>query len=253
MSKIIFTGILVLILNFSFSQNDSTIFFKGNVYDFKKNPISGVHIIMQNANQITISKKDGGFYFPVKINDTVLFSAVGFKIKEIMIPEFMKNNIFEKDIILNHDTVILEEVVILPWSSYEDAKQAFLSMKLPEKISPDLSIEMPLLSSNNGKVGVGIGLSVPLISMLYNKYSDRENSKRKLVQLLKSDNLREKKYNKKIVSKILSLKDKKLIKKFLYYCDLSDEFLENATEYEIIEQILICYESFEKNNFKKKN
>ncbi len=219
------------------SQENQELRFRGKILNYQAETLSDVHIIIQTSLHITKSKEDGSFYFLCQINDTILFSAVGFKIKKFIIPNEIENNELTKNIILISDTVLLSEVIVPSWTNYEEAKQHFLSLELNRENEIDLHIDMPLLMSGGGN---GISLGSP-ISALYNKFSDREESKRKLVKLLKSDQIRAKKYNEKIVADIINSNDKKLIKRLIIYCDLSDKFLETASEYEITEAILACY------------
>ena len=72
------------------------------------------------------------FSFIVEPYDTILFSSVGYKKVGLIIPDTLKTFHLELDIYMETDTIMIEEVIILPWKTYEEFKEAFLSLELPD-------------------------------------------------------------------------------------------------------------------------
>nr|WP_262917162.1 carboxypeptidase-like regulatory domain-containing protein [Subsaxibacter sp. CAU 1640] len=47
--------------------------------------IEGIHVINKTANKFTITQEDGKFVIPAQQNDTIIFSAIKYKPKEIIV------------------------------------------------------------------------------------------------------------------------------------------------------------------------
>lgn len=91
-----------------------------------------VHILIVNQSRGTISDTRGVFSFVVEPHDTILFSAVGYKRTGIVIPDTLGTYHYPIDVIMESDTIEIREVIILPWKTYQEFKQAFVSLELPD-------------------------------------------------------------------------------------------------------------------------
>lgn len=91
-----------------------------------------VHILILNQNRGTISDTRGMFSFVVEPLDTIIFSAVGYKRTGVIIPDTLDDPFFPTDVIMESDTIEIREVIILPWKTYQEFKQAFISLELPD-------------------------------------------------------------------------------------------------------------------------
>jgi len=91
-----------------------------------------VHIILKNKNLATASDIRGYYNFPVHINDTLIFSALGYKMKTMVVRDVYKPNNSLVNIVLHQDTIQLKELVITPWQgSYERFRKAVLAYEPP--------------------------------------------------------------------------------------------------------------------------
>ncbi len=95
-------------------------------------PIPFAHIIVKNAYYGTISDYNGYFSFVAKKNDTIVFSAVGFKKESFVIPDTIRNNRYSMIQVMATDTIYLSETVIYPWPTREQFKEAFLNLEIPD-------------------------------------------------------------------------------------------------------------------------
>lgn len=95
-------------------------------------PMQFVHILILNKSKGTISDQKGMFSFIVEPHDTILFSAVGFKRTGLIIPDTLESFHYPVDVIMEQDTIEIREVIILPWKTYQEFKQAFISLELPD-------------------------------------------------------------------------------------------------------------------------
>jgi hypothetical protein len=130
-------NILILILLFSlclavYSQEQELIQLSGVIRNEHLQPLQFTHILITNQNRGTISDQKGMFSFIVEPYDTILFSSVGYKKVGLIIPDTLKTFHLELDIYMETDTIMIEEVIILPWKTYEEFKEAFLALELPD-------------------------------------------------------------------------------------------------------------------------
>ncbi len=95
-------------------------------------PIPLAHIIVLNAMRGTVSDFNGYFSFVAKKNDTVEFSAVGFKTDRFIVPDTIQNNRYSLIQVMSTDTIYLTETVIYPWPTKEQFKEAFLTIEIPD-------------------------------------------------------------------------------------------------------------------------
>mgnify|MGYP001403717330 CR=1 FL=1 len=112
MNKIYFFFLFFIISNTIFSQNQNLVAFVENSSDNK--PIPSVHVI--NLSQVigVITDKEGKFEIPVKLNDTLYLSYLGYKsIKVRVTNDLLK---FENSKIqLTELAYALEEVIVKPY------------------------------------------------------------------------------------------------------------------------------------------
>ncbi len=95
-------------------------------------PLQFVHILIMNQSRGTISDTKGMFSFVVEPYDTIVFSAVGYKRTGIVVPDTLESFHFPVDIVMEGDTIEIREVIILPWKTYQEFKQAFIALELPD-------------------------------------------------------------------------------------------------------------------------
>ncbi|MFC2137473.1 carboxypeptidase-like regulatory domain-containing protein [Bacteroidota bacterium] len=116
----------------SYCQNDSLIQFSGIVLDKESDEtLEFVNIIVNNKKG-TITDKYGRFSFITNNNDTIFFSSVGYKKDTILISSLSNSNFITYDVYLVRDTILIDEVEILPWATYKDFAEAFVKLELPD-------------------------------------------------------------------------------------------------------------------------
>jgi len=97
-------------------------------------PIPFAHIIVQRDFRGTVSDPQGKFTIITYPRDTLIVSYVGYKLLKIPVPNFSNEDSkhYYKDIILTEDTLMLRELVVFPWRTYREFKEAFLALELPD-------------------------------------------------------------------------------------------------------------------------
>lgn len=133
MKKII---IILLIVYFAtidaIAQKKDLVQVTGRIRDELLQPLPFAHIFVMNNNRGTITDNGGKFSFVTEENDTIMFSSLGYRKKTVVIPDNLDEPFVTLDIILETDTIMLAQVEIYPWKNYEEFKEAFVNLKLPE-------------------------------------------------------------------------------------------------------------------------
>lgn len=113
-------------------QDEELVQFSGMVRDLQHRPLPHVNIIILNERRGTTSDRRGMFSFVVRPNDTILFSHMGHKGTMHVIPDSLGGQQYPADIFMVSDTFQLAEVRIYPWKTYQEFKEAFLALELPD-------------------------------------------------------------------------------------------------------------------------
>lgn len=114
------------------SRDDELVQFSGIVRDLQHMPLPYVNIIILNERRGTTSDNRGMFSFVVNPGDTILFSHLGHKSTIHIIPDSLGGQQYPADIFMVSDTFQLAEVRIYPWKTYQEFKEAFLALDLPD-------------------------------------------------------------------------------------------------------------------------
>ena len=212
-----------------------------------KEALPGVHILNKNQRKGTVSDIDGNFFIKISYTDTVTFSYVGYSQHFFVLDDSIKQNMQDKVIIpLSKSLVELESVKVFAYKNEREFKKAILELELEEENPVDVQVPGYYYGP---KKPVQPGVGSP-ISFLANKFGKRAKIERKFNEAKREDqriNYLNSKYNKEIVSRITGLKDQDL-DNFMEYCKLSDRFIDDANEYEIIVAINKCYKGFTDKN-----
>ncbi len=194
-----------------------------------------VTIIITNNRRGIINRSGGLFHFKTELNDTLIFSHIGFKALTMFVDTIITKQL-KFNVVLEADTVLLSEVKVFPWMvSYAEFKKAVIEYE-PEEKKKRMEIEDVVYLPPHVVDGrLGVTFDGP-ISAIYNAFSKRGKSIRKYQELVKRDEIlkrQELKYNKQIVAEITGIEEDAKIYEFMKYCNFSDEFIEHSTDYEI--------------------
>ncbi|NNC83740.1 MAG: carboxypeptidase-like regulatory domain-containing protein [Flavobacteriales bacterium] len=95
-------------------------------------PVPYANIIIENTNRGTTSDFYGYFSFVAQENDTVLFSALGYRKSRFVIPDSLEDKRYSLIQVLFTDTIQLSEVTVYPWASREAFAEAFINASPPD-------------------------------------------------------------------------------------------------------------------------
>ncbi len=122
----------IILVSESYGQDERLVQLTGRIRDELLQPLPYSHIFIMNNMRGTITDNQGKFSIVTEINDTIMFSSLGYKRQTIVIPDNLPEPFLTLDIILPTDTFYIGEVVVYPWRTYEEFKEAFLNLKLPD-------------------------------------------------------------------------------------------------------------------------
>jgi len=126
-------------------------------------PVPFSTILVKNTSRGTTSDFYGYFSFVAQPNDTLVFSSVGFRDSEFVVPDTLEGNRYSLIHSMESDTVQISTVTIYPWPTPDDFKQAFLALDIPDddiermrkNLNPSLMAAkaeaMPMTASMNFK------------------------------------------------------------------------------------------------------
>lgn len=99
----------------------------GIITDDENKPVPHVSILSKKLRRGTISEMTGIYSLISMPDDTVLISALGYKMLTFRVPSFFDGKIYKKDISLVSDTISIGGVNIFPWRNYDEFKREILA------------------------------------------------------------------------------------------------------------------------------
>jgi len=136
------------------------------------NPVSYTKIYIKQTHRGTTSDVNGYFSFVAHKNDTILFSALGYKRGTFIIPDTITKSRYSLIQLMTADTLTLTAAYIFPWPTLEDFKRAFLDTKIPDD---EIEIARKNLASADIRMKAE---EYPMDArMNYNNYIENQTSK----------------------------------------------------------------------------
>ncbi|MDO5977604.1 SusC/RagA family TonB-linked outer membrane protein [Flavivirga spongiicola] len=112
MKKLMNKGLLILSLVLTFSVHAQEISVNGIITDATGQPLPGASVVVKGTNNGVSSNFDGKYSIKTNTSDTLIFSFIGYLTQEVLVSN---NNTI--DIVLQEDTSILDEVVIVGYGT----------------------------------------------------------------------------------------------------------------------------------------
>lgn len=227
---------------------EAEVILKGRVISINDNlPLQSAHIVNLNAIIGTITTSDGQFKIPAKVNDTIFISYIGYQSVKLKITrDLLKGN--ELEIAIHEKVLNIEEVTVkshnLIGVLVVDAKN------VPEDVYSRIHIKgLPQayeIGSARGTYNSGITDIFSPIDFWYKKLGKKPKNLDRLRKLKEGDQMRgmmEQKYNREIMMDFLDMSRKEL-NDLLSQCSYSSNFIRRASDLQVIEAVLECYENY---------
>lgn len=109
-----------MLLGINMSGQEKFVQVSGIITDARDNPVPGVAVISMKLRRGTISEMSGIYSITSIPGDTIFFRALGFKRYHTIVPSDYDKKLCMVDIVLELDTIPIEEVTILPWKTYNE-------------------------------------------------------------------------------------------------------------------------------------
>ena len=132
--SLLFTSTVVLLANHASAQADTRTLIQFSGVVVTGDSLAAVpftNVLIKNSYRGTMSDVFGYFSFVAQEGDTLLFSAIGFKRSQYVVPTDLTEKKYSIIHQLESDTILLKEFTVYPWPSREQFDQAFLALDLP--------------------------------------------------------------------------------------------------------------------------
>jgi hypothetical protein len=223
--------------------------FKGKILDSEDIPVSFAHILNFHRKNNAITDSTGFFKLLVVVKDTLRITAIGYDTKYIGIDEK-----FQQDTSI-HIIRLEKKIYDLPTVNvYELRWQIFKAEFMEQKVEEDKTAQRisnwmaNLVPSDELRMifqaSRGVGFQLPY-------KSKAEKSRKKVAKMEQKNAIISPKFNDKLITNLTGLQGKDIYK-FLQYCNFSDDFLIQSSEYEIIEELLVKWDLYQKTILHKK-
>ncbi|PCH77351.1 MAG: TonB-dependent receptor [Flavobacteriaceae bacterium] len=228
-------------------EQQRTVSLKGQIINIKsKSGLSGAHLFNLNTVNGAVANKQGYFDFPAQVNDTIYISYLGFqsiKLKitndllrgnELLIELHEKREQIDEVVVRSHKLVGVLEIDAknIPIDKYARIHISGLAQTY-EVGAPKTRYTSPIAALFNP------------VDAIYNMFGKKPNRLKKLKKLRDQDNLRsmmEGKFNRELMMEYLDLNAQELAT-LLNECNYSDYFIRSASDLQLTEAILLCYEN----------
>ncbi|WP_299667337.1 carboxypeptidase-like regulatory domain-containing protein [uncultured Polaribacter sp.] len=250
MQRLIFILCLLATLG-TFSQTDSLAItvLKGQVIHAENNKVlSAAHILNLNTVKGTITNDKGFFELPTRVNDTILVSYLGYEsIKLKVTNDLLKGN--ELEIALYEKPEEVREIVIkstkligvLEVDVKQVPKDRFTRIHI-NGLPQTYEVGKPRSKNFSSPIAA---LFQP-VDFLYNLFGKKPKQLQKLQTLKKEDNLRKMlagKFDREVMMEYLEM-DRQELSELLTDCNYSAYFIKKASDLQMIEAVLDCYENY---------
>jgi len=251
--KLLYILFIVIYSYSSYSQNttkqDSVVNLKGRIISVTdKKPLQSAHILNMNSVVGAITNHDGMFIIPAVANDTIFISYVGFQsIKLKITKDLLKGNelviaIHEKTININEVTVKAHNLIgVLVVDAASVSLDRFNRIHI-DGLPQAYEIGRPQSKQYNSAVSAVFNP----IDFWYNKFGKKPKELKKLKKLKSEDALRsimEEKFSREILLDYMDMSRKDL-NDLLKECNYSNRFIKKASDLQVIEAVLECYENY---------
>lgn len=234
-----------------FSQNDTLVKnIKGTViHSETKLPMGNVHVVNTSRVKGTITSPSGTFEIGAKLNDTLLFTYIGYETVKVKVTnDWVKQN--PTKIYLTEKAYVLDEVVV---AKYNLTGYIEVDTKLIPVSDDSYRYSISGLKAGYeggeykpGAIAKVLGSISNPADFLYNIFGKRPKEMKKLKEMKKDDtvrNLLATKFDRETLAALLEI-NKDDIPLILQNCNYSEYFIQTANDLQIMDAISACYEDY---------
>ena len=204
-------------------------------------PLSSLTVSNKRTKHVVVTNSTGDFYIRAAEGDSLIISGIGFGNTAF----YWDKKVGNPTIGLKQQAIALAEVVVKDKRSEtieREIKEFLQNPRNAQTMKRDIMGNMVNMSAAGG-LGGGAGLS---IDAMYDLWSKEGKANRKAAELEYQDLKRfyiELRYNKRKVADITNLSEPDLTE-LMQYCQLTDDFILSASDYDLTYQIMLCLREF---------
>jgi len=222
---------------------------KGQVVDqLDKTPLKGAHIFNLNSVFGTITNENGDFEIAIAVSDTIYVSYLGYQsIKLKITNDLLKGNelvieLYEKAEEISEVVVKSHKLIgVLEIDAKNVPKDKYARIHI-NGLPQTYEVGTRQRKEFNSPVDA---LFRP-IDFVYNMFGKKPKQLKKLKKMRDNDQLRqllEAKFNRELMMEYLEM-DAAELTELLNECNYSDYFIKQASDLQLIEAVLLCYENY---------
>lgn len=215
----------------SFGQNFSSSTLKGKISS-DDGDVSATHVLNISASKAAITDADGFFSITAKLYDTLVFSAIQFKTKELVVSQDMlaSKTLF---ITLESSLTELDEVIVMPYNLYGELKRDMNNMQVtPDVTAASLGLpnsyvkkmsqaDRQLYSAQNGGSIIKVLNAITGETKRLKEFAAEQRNYRRTEQIRGF-------YHDTLFIKQLKIPTEK-INDFMYFCEIDADFASTNT------------------------
>ena len=217
----LFCVFLLLVFRASAQVTDTTqIVIHGVLRDEQDQPIPNAIIINKSTKKGSFGKPNGSFDLKCQRGDTLAITSLGYQTRYVTYTDSLQSQRFELKLYLETRTYMLAEVEVFAPRDLEQIQEDIMKLGYNED---DYMIS-------------GINAVVSPITFLYQQFSKKEQSKRKVAYLENEDRKRallKELFRLYVDYEIIALNDEQF-DDFITYLNVSDEFLIQSSQYDFL-------------------
>lgn len=131
-------------------------------------PVPFASVLIKGNYSGTIADFSGFFSVIASTGDTLIFTSVGYKMVEYIIPDSLDSKQYSLIQIMDRDTVQIPETSIKVWPTYEQFKKAFLNTEVPDSDLARAEKNLDRKNIRNKAKGLSMGVAGNQKQMLEN-------------------------------------------------------------------------------------
>ncbi|OIQ36351.1 MAG: TonB-dependent receptor [Bacteroidetes bacterium MedPE-SWsnd-G1] len=213
-----------------------------------KKPLAGAHVFNMNTIRGAISDSEGNFTIPVKANDTIFLSHLGYQSLKVKITnDLTKGN--PLDISLYEQAELIEEVQVqtiqlvgvLEIDSKNVPTDKYTRIHI-NGLPQTYEVGKPKKKTYSSPVDA---IFHP-VDFVYNLFGSKPKQLKKLKQMREENEVRDmlnSKVNRELMLEYLEMSRQEL-DELLDECNYSEYFVKNASDIQVIEAVIECYENY---------
>lgn len=143
-----FITIFIILFNLnSLSQEKKIVQIQGLITNTQNDILSYAFIYDKIAQKGYLANNKGEFNIFVERGTDLTFTHIGYKKATYTIPLIGNSDILFLRIKLNYDTILLKEITIFPWKTYQQFIQAFINTKIPDDDISRAALNIAIMKS----------------------------------------------------------------------------------------------------------